>query len=346
MSLSRKIATFSGAALAIFVLACRYSREVADFYAVHLYPGISAVLSSVSSLVPFSLQETAGVASVALAIWYLVRAATHRIRWRRFFGNIALMVLWLFVWCYVGWACNYYRSSIYERAGKSPARFDKEVFASFLDDYTAKLNGAWCDAACDTSALELETHDWYAAVDPKFGLAAPCEWQHPKTSEFSRIWTGAGVTGFIGPMFAEHHIMKGIPALEYPFTYAHEYSHVLGVSNEAEANWWAYEACSNSSDPAARYSAYAFIYGYVRSNAARLLEQDEYKEWLASVRPEVKEDMAEISKWWQAARIEWFDKVQTWSYNLFLKGNRISSGTKNYSEIIALIIALDGYQDQ
>ena len=336
----------AGTLLAAFAVACRCNRDVADFYSISLYPRISAATSALSSLVPFSVQEGIGIAAAALAVWYLLRALCHRIKWRRFLGNISLMVLWLFALCYAGWACNYYRSSIYDRTGKTPTSFDGEVFASFLEDYTSGLNESWCDCACDTSTLEKDVHEWYSHVSPIYGLARPRSWQHPKTSVFSRLWTGAGVTGFIGPMSAEHHIMNGIPALEYPFTYAHEYSHVLGVSNEAEANWWAWEACRNSSDRAARYSAYIFIYGYVRSNASRLLSKEEYEAWAETVRPEVREDFAKIGLWWRSSRIGWFDEVQSWTYNLFLKGNRIPSGTKNYSEIINLIISLGPAQSQ
>ena len=336
----RTIAAVTAAVPVAFVAACRYSRTVADFYSVRLYPHISAVTSAISSLFPFSVQECVGIAAVVFLLWYIARAAAGKISFGRCLGNVGLMILWLFALCYTGWACNYCRSSIYERTGASPSRFEKEVFAHFLDEYTAGLNESWCDLPCDTLAFEREVHEWYSSVDPVYGLAKPRAWQHPKTSVFSRLWTGAGVTGFIGPMTAEHHIMRGIPALEYPFTFAHEYSHVLGVSNEAEANWWAYEACRVSSDPAARYSAYIFIYGYVRGNASRLLDRDEYESWIASVRPEVRDDFKEMGKWWNNARIGWFDTVQSWSYNLFLKGNRISSGTANYSEIINLIVSL------
>lgn len=35
------------------------------------------------------------------------------------------------------------------------------------------------------------------------------------------------------------------------------------------------------------------------------------------------------------------DKAQTWVYDLFLKGNNISSGMKNYSESVGLLISVD-----
>ena len=337
-----KLLTGTGLCLAAFVLACRLCRPMADFYALNLYPAISATLSRISSLLPFSLQETVGLAAFLAAVVMLVRAFRKRISWGRLAGGLGLIILWLFVGCYVGWACNYYRSDIFERSGCSRKSFDKEEFMAFLDSYTEELNASWCPVAfSDMEAMEKETHSWYSRVEGDFGLASPKDWQHPKTSWFSRIWTGAGVTGFVGPMTAEHHVMRGVPALEYPFTYAHEFSHVLGVSNEAEANWWAYRVCRDSSDPSVRYSGNFFLLGYVASNARRVLGKEEYAAWLSQVRPEILEDQKEVHEFWVSQRLNLFDRIQDWIYDLFLKSNRIGSGIANYSEIVSLVISID-----
>ena len=333
---------WTGAVLLCFVLACRASGSVADFYASRMYPGISSFLSRVSSLVPFSLQEFIGLAASALFVLLLAGAIFRRIEWKRFAVDSLLLVLWLFVWSYVGWACNYYRSSIFERSGCPRAAFDKDRFMSFLDEYTLELDDSWCpDEFRDTMSLEREVHEWYSKVDKDFALAAPKDWQHPKTSWFSRGWRGAGVTGFIGPMTGEHHVMKGLPSLEYPFTYAHELSHVLGVSSEAEANWWAYKACRASSDPAVRYSASFFVLGYVASNARAVLSKEEYSQWISTVRPEVLDDSRKVHEFWVSQRLDLFDRFQSWLYNIFLKSNRVGSGIASYSEIVSLLVSLD-----
>ena len=46
-----------GLVLLAFVIGCRYSAPVADFYAERGYPIISAVLSRVASVCPVSLEE-------------------------------------------------------------------------------------------------------------------------------------------------------------------------------------------------------------------------------------------------------------------------------------------------
>lgn len=46
--------------------------------------------------------------------------------------------------------------------------------------------------------------------------------------------------------------------------------------------------------------------------------------------------------YWQSLYSPLIGEAQDVVYNLFLKGNKIPTGTANYSEVIALLIALEG----
>lgn len=144
----------------------------------------------------------------------------------------------------------------------------------------------------------------------------------------------------MAPLCAESYINTDLPDVDYPFTYAHELSHLLGVSSEAEANWWAFHACASSSNAAVRYSAYKAILPYVLSNASISLSEQEYKAVLASVRHEVIEDVRNSHAHWQSLQSPVLRKLHSVSYDLFLKGNNITKGVENYSEVVALLINL------
>ena len=62
-------------------------------------------------------------------------------------------------------------------------------------------------------------------------------------------------------------------------------------------------------------------------------------------RLEVKALYNEKVEYWHSLYNPWIGEAQEMLYNLFLKGNKISSGTKNYSEVIALLIALRAIDD-
>ena len=124
------------AALLGVVLLCRARTGWADWYALHFYPVWSGAASWLSARLPVSFEEWIVLGAIALAVIYLIRI---RKRW----AALVSLLLWMTVWLYAGWGINYFRSSIYQRAGKQPERFEAQRFRQFLDDYTQQLNDSY-----------------------------------------------------------------------------------------------------------------------------------------------------------------------------------------------------------
>lgn len=185
-----------------------------------------------------------------------------------------------------------------------------------------------------------EAKQLFAQVPSRFGLSSPKAYQHPKQVMFNALYSGVGVLGYMGPFFAESQLNRELPSLQWPFTYAHEYSHLLGISSEAEANFWAYQICIRSVSPAVRYSGYFGLLPYVLSNAAALLEEADYRQLLSSIRPEILQTLREKQAYWQARYNPVVGRVQELMYEYYLKGNQIPSGQKNYAEVVAMILSL------
>lgn len=342
MSRFFKISGCIGVVMLAVVEAFRRSRELADLYAARLYPGISAFLSRISSAVPFSLQDVAIVVIIAAAVLIIVLGVRRKRRWWKVVLQEANLALWIFVWVYAGWGINYSRSSIFARVGVQPEEFSKEHFCQYLAAYTETLNAAWTDAkAEDTEAVLEGIKGFYSSVPESYGLCAPEKWQRPKTMTFSGFYSKMGIQGYIGPLFCESHLNRDLLEVEYPFVCAHEYSHLLGVSNEAEANWWGYQACISSDSPAIRYSGYLYILTHIVVNAKRILDEEEFKAWAETIRPEVKADFEEGSDHWLSLRSKRLAAAQRKIYDAFLKSNRVSSGVLNYSQVVSLLISLD-----
>jgi hypothetical protein len=116
-------------------------------------------------------------------------------------------------------------------------------------------------------------------------------------------------------------------------------AHLLGISSEAEANLCSYLVCVRSDIPEIRFSGYFSILPYVIGNAYRLLPEEEYKLWVETLYPEVRQLYNDKNAYWQSRYSPLIGEAQDKMYNLFLKGNQISSGTANYSEVIALLMA-------
>ena len=316
------------------VLVCRARTGWADWYALHFYPVWSGAMSWLSARLPVSVDEWAVVGACALALVYLVFLKK---RW----AALVSLLLWFTVWFYAGWGINYFRSSIYDRAGRQPERFEPQRFRQFLDGFAQELNDAYQPFGdLDKARLEQEVKQFYTQLPAQWGLAKPERWQKPKRLLFNRLYSAVGVSGFVGPFCSEIQLNEEIPARQYPLVYAHELSHLLGVSNEAEANYWGYRACMASSDPQIRYTALQSMLPYVMRNARTALPEADYKEWTQTLRQEVLDVLRQEQDYWKERYSPFLGKIQGWGYNLFLKGNRIRTGTANYNEVVQMILTL------
>jgi hypothetical protein len=316
------------------VLMCRSRTAWADWYALHFYPAWSGAVSWLSARVPFSLDEWVVILAAVLALAHLVRL---RKRW----AALIALLLWITVWFYGGWGINYFRSSIFERAGKRPEVFEPQRFRLFLEDYAQQLNASYRPVEeLDRAAVEQEVKQYYATLSPDWGLAKPKDWQRPKRLVVNRLYSAVGVTGYVGPFFSEIQVNEDTPDRQYPFLFAHELSHLLGVSSEAEANFWAWQACRASADPLVRYAGLQSLLPYVLSNARAALPEEEFVRWRDTLRPEVKTVLQDEQAFWRERYVPWIGRLQSKFYNLFLKGNRIRSGMANYNEVVQMILTL------
>lgn len=313
--------------------------SLGTFYASRIYPGLSAALSWLASPFPFSLTELLVAVLILLALWLLVRIIRRPKRWKNLL-RLAGLALLTYLWFYGAWGLNYFRSSLYDRLGSTPMPYEEAEFHEFLEAFTENLNANWCEVeTVDLLAVEKEMKAWYAGLPAECGLARPRRWQHPKRLLFNRLYSAVGVLGFIGPAFDEMHVNHDVSPLEYPFIFAHEYSHVLGVSNEAEANFWAFEACRASENQAVRYSAWYMLLSHTARNLRSLLGEEAYQAWADTLIPEVYVDLELAQLHWMALRWPWLSRAQHKIYNLFLKTNRIPEGTANYGQVLRLVLS-------
>ena len=122
---------------------------------------------------------------------------------------------------------------------------------------------------------------------------------------------------------------------QFHFVYVHEYSHLLGVSSEDEANFWDYMICTHSDDPVLRYVGYYGLLPYVVINASRALPEEDYRQFVSSI------NLAVIAMY--NSQREYWNSLQSAFYDAFLKGNKVTSGTANYLEVIDMVISLDDF---
>lgn len=85
------------ATLILFSVICRGSKSIADVYAVHVYPLLSAVLSFVSSLMPIHFQSIAIVIILIYAITLIVRGCRRRAKLKSVLSGEVKFLAWVYV---------------------------------------------------------------------------------------------------------------------------------------------------------------------------------------------------------------------------------------------------------
>ena len=111
--------------LLLCVVLCRFFPVMAEGYARHIYPWLSAALSAIASVFPFSLEE---VLVVVIILWMIIYPFLKRRKkksWRFIVGREVELLAWVYIWFYLGWGLNYFRYDIYRRMEVEPAEIGR-----------------------------------------------------------------------------------------------------------------------------------------------------------------------------------------------------------------------------
>lgn len=310
-------------------------------YAHSLYPVISLCLSSFSGIFPFAIGDLFIFLSVAGVLLYPIYGLIRKLPWKKVLLHDGEYLLWVYVWFYLAWGLNYSQPGFYERTHIPYTAYTPENFRAFTSDYVAQLNASYTPiTSIDKALICRESVKGYQHISDTLGVhRPPTDSPRAKTMMFTPFISMVGVSGSMGPFFCEFTLNGDLLPSQYASTYAHELAHLLGITSEAEANFYAYQVCTRSQVSAIRFSGYLAVLNHVLANARRLMPEEEYKVLFNSIRPEVIELTRANQAYWMAKYSPTIGTIQDWIYDLYLKGNNIESGRKNYSEVVGLLIS-------
>lgn len=340
-------------------------------YTTRIYPIIGTLLSPISGFFPFAVGDIFIALSIAWVIFYPIYEIGLRKKLARRYiflaakkgsypkkkvvlGRVAEYLLWVYAWFYIAWGLNYSQPNIYDRIGMKPVEVSEAKFKAFAYQYADSLNALsissdiagssiFSDSIVD-DGLKNRVRDAvlkeYNKIGYKEGINAPFN-QHPhaKTMVFTPLSSMSGVTGSMGPFFCEFTLNGDILPHDYPATYAHEFAHFLGVTNEGEANFYSYIVCTASADKLMRFSGYYHIFFHVLNNVFDILGEKEGERFLKHIRPEIIQRARNDRRYWLSKRCKALDATQDFIFELYLRGNHVAEGRKSYSGVIGLILA-------
>jgi len=330
-------------ALAMFV-APMPAWIVETFYARDLYPWLQRVLTWISNLVPVAVIDLM-FAGVIIAVGVRVARLIGVLRqhgwltslWeavRRLVRALAVAVI-VFL---LAWGCNYRRVPI-------DTTLPQPVAAPTL----ATLQGAVADAAALAAQLRpvavaspaLEFPELARVLEQPMNAAllqlnrkplVPVG--RPKVSYvLTPFFTAAAVTGMVNPYALESIVHPDLLPVERPFVLAHEWAHLSGHADEAEASAVGWLACMKGG-PQLAYSASV----YLLMEASSELPSDERKRVMERLDPAVLADIRAV----YARAMRYQPQVQraaTRVYDEYLRANRVADGTRSYGRALTLILS-------
>lgn len=327
--------------LLFIVILVQSVPALGGFYARCVYPFIAFNLSGLSNFVPFAVGDLFIFVSITGLIAYPIYGKIKKQPWKKILLREGEGLLWIYVWFYLAWGLNYSQPNFYQRTAIPYTAYTPESFNTFVTDYIARLNTSYVPIKeIDDTQVRDEAVRIYFRISDSLGVHHPPHLQpRVKTMMFTPFISMVGVTGSMGPFFCEFTLNGDLRPSQYPATYTHELAHLLGITSEAEANFYAYQVCTRSALPEIRFSGYFSVLGHVLANARALMTESEYDALFKQIRPEIIELARSNQEYWMQKYSPLIGSIQDWMYDLYLKGNKIDSGQKNYSEVVGLLIS-------
>jgi uncharacterized protein DUF3810 len=312
-------------------------------YSTSIYPTIQAILTPISNLVPFALFDVLTVAAVVVlgvaVTLAVVRArAERRIRpLRRLLASIATSAAMVYLIFLAVWGLNYRRMPMEERLALERAAPSTEQVVTLGLDAIRRMNGLYQEA--HRTGWEPDPRydrallDAYTFVQQKLGDTSSAVPGRLKSSIYGAYFRWTTVDGMVDPFALEVLANPDLLPFERTFVAAHEWAHLAGFADEAEANFVAWLTCIRAG-PAAQYSGWLSLYWQIGSEVG---PDDRRRLWEA-VAEGPRRDIQAISDRLQRGQLPFLQKASWRVYDRYLRANRVEEGIRSYGKVITLIL--------
>lgn len=327
-----------------------------NFYSFGFYPFYMTILSTMNSLVPFSIAEFLIILAIFSGIFYIFFLIYLIIKHRnRIFNAILVLITTISVVAFlftISFLPNYHRHTFYEYSGLTMTETSVDnlyalcyELAENANEYRDAIdqNGAvfsYENAVSTTELFEICTNSYenlindYPEYEDLFSVVSKAI---AKPVVLSEIMSYLRITGFFFGLTGEANINTNSSDIYIPATVCHELAHVAGFMREDEANFIAYLVCRSSDNELLNYSGtmLAFLHS---GNALYGKDPDKYYEITAMLSDDVILDLQAHSEYYKSYETN-VGKVSTTVNDTYLKANKQEDGVDSYGRMVDLLIA-------
>lgn len=318
------------------------SPAVERWYAGLIYPSLQALLTRTSNLTSIALFDVLLLVLAAVpvfVVWRGVRAARAARSVRPVLGalgTLAVFVAAVYLWFLLAWGLSYARPPLESRLDLRDVPVTTDDVRALAMQAVTLVNETHGSAHAagfpDVHAVPSSLVDALAAVDFEHGRVRPTVPGRPKATALGWFFRAAGVDGMLAPFALETLVNTSLTPPERPFVLAHEWAHLSGHADEADANFIAWLVTTRA-DVASLYSGWL----YVANDAAAQLPADDRAEVLAALGPGPRADLEAIAAR-VAARVEVVQRASWQVYDQYLRTQGVDDGVRSYSRGIQLIV--------
>ena|SRR5579863_837415 len=314
------------------------------FYARDFYPILQGIVTTMSNAIPLAVLDLLLLALALLLVRWVVRGVRlARVRGARVavwdaFRRVVRTASVVAILFFVMWGLNYRRTSLeasLNLTAPPPSADDLQAAVLEANDLAGRLQPSLA------SSEPLSYDDVVRRLPVPFA-AALRQLNRPPLSvpgrpKYSLVltpyFTAAGIDGMIDPLALESVVHPDLLPVERPFVLAHEWAHLAGAADEAEASAIGWLACLKGDSPLA-YSATLYLIG----EAGSALPRDRWRAVAGRLDPAVRRDLDAIARRVQREQPV-VQRTAARVYDTYLKANRVGDGVASYSRALRLILS-------
>lgn len=342
------------------IIICRSSAFVAEYiFARGIFRFCALVIGAITRWFPFSLAEICLYLMPVIAIFIIIRFVIKTVKTKENRGfyigknilNVICFISVALVMFVILCGTNYYRYSFEEFLPFNRQEYTKNDLYELCVYLADKVNEAKSYVKVNEDGVTVSS---YKNKSELFEVAGEVISDYAK--DFSAIKYSVGkakpvlaskymsytkIVGIYIPFTIEANVNVDTVYFNQPSDTVHELAHLRGIMREDEANYIAYAACVNSSEPDFVYSGYMHAYIYA-TNQLYNDDMELYKKVREKLSQNVINDLRANSMYWDKYETPTGNKISNVSNkvnNTYLNLNGQEQGTKSYGMVVDLLIA-------
>ena len=335
----------------IFYIIFLNSPTVADFFNKYVSSVIRAILSYLTTWIPFSLAEMLLILVPVIVVLVVgIGIKKYSSSWRNV-GVFCVIMLsiasYVFTTFTFGFVPAYHGSTLDKKMNldkqlvTTQQLYDTgKILSTALNEESEYIifNGEGSSVMpYGYNELNDKLMTAYEKACEKYDFISPLH-SNIKEIMLSKPMTYTHISGVYTFFTGEANINVNFPDYVLPYTAAHEFAHQRGIAREDEANFVAFLVCMESDDHYIRYSAYLNLYEYV-SNALYSESPKKAAKLYQSLPKGVQGEMSAYHEFFDEYEENVVSNVSGAINNGYQIINGVKEGSKSYGMVVDLAVA-------